>query len=208
MTDIKIYTAQELQRSQNPILSAEQMNFLLKPTPKAFRKMRPGKGGGQWEYVSGTYVKKVLNLMFGFDWSFEVKQFQINDTAKQCHVLGRLTCRGTNGREIVKEQFGRVDIKYRQGGTQPLDLGNDLKAATTDALKKCAAELGIAMDVYSGEEMRHIEVVETMEEKVSLEAERAAKWIAEAASVEALQQVPEKYRNEDYETKLKSLTNV
>jgi len=29
-----------------------------------------------------------------------------------------------------------------------VDFGNDMKAAATDALKKCASELGIASDVY------------------------------------------------------------
>ena len=178
--EIKIYTTAELQKAENPALSAGQMNFLLKPTPAQFRRKRPGKGGGEWEYVSGAYVKKVLNLMFGFAWNFEVKAFETNLIARQAIVHGRLTCNGANGVQIIKEQFGRVDLKFRKGTDIPLDLGNDLKAATTDALKKCAAELGVAMDVYSGEETRHIEVVEDESEKVSREKERALAWLKSA----------------------------
>ena len=37
-----------------------------------------------------------------------------------------------------------------------LDYGNDLKAATTDALKKCASELGIASDIYGANEFKEI----------------------------------------------------
>ena len=37
-----------------------------------------------------------------------------------------------------------------------LDYGNDLKAAATDALKKCASELGIASDIYGSEEFKEI----------------------------------------------------
>jgi hypothetical protein len=55
-------------------------------------------------------------------------------------------------------QFGRVDIKFKRGTKFPLDIGNDLKAATTDALKKCAAELGIAADIYNAREFREIEI--------------------------------------------------
>ena len=40
-----------------------------------------------------------------------------------------------------------------------MDLGNDLKAATTDALKKCASELGIASDIYAPNEFKSIYVV-------------------------------------------------
>jgi hypothetical protein len=47
--EIKIYTTAELQKAENPALSAGQMNFLLKPTPAQFRRKRPGKGGGEWE---------------------------------------------------------------------------------------------------------------------------------------------------------------
>ena len=50
-------------------------------------------------------------------------------------------------------QFGRSDIKFKNEWIdgkkiptkEPLDLGNDLKSATTDALKKCASEIGIAI---------------------------------------------------------------
>ena len=177
MSEIKIYTKDELQKSENPALSAKQMDFLLKPTPKQFIRTRPGKGGGQFEYVSGAYVKKVLNLMFGFNWSFNVVNFDANLNAKQAIVHGRLTCIGSNGEQIVKEQFGRADLKFRRGSSEPLDLGNDLKAATTDALKKCASELGVAMDVYSGEEMRHIEVVEDAPAKDDRERERVIQWL-------------------------------
>lgn len=37
-----------------------------------------------------------------------------------------------------------------------LDFGNDLKAASTDALKKCASLLGIASDVYGKSEYKDI----------------------------------------------------
>lgn len=57
---------------------------------------------------------------------------------------------------VVKEQFGRADIKFKRDSKDMVDYGNDLKAATTDALKKCAAELGIASDVYGKNEFKEI----------------------------------------------------
>ena len=52
-------------------LDLEQINFFLKRTPSKYTRKRPAKGGGQWTYVSGGYVKKVLNLAFGWDWTLK-----------------------------------------------------------------------------------------------------------------------------------------
>ena len=61
--------------------------------------------------------------------------------------------------------------------TQPLDLGNDLKAATTDALKKCASELGIASDIYAPNEFKAIHVMSDSEKS---DIEKAQRKIIEA----------------------------
>lgn len=153
-----------LSNSSDRIFNAEQLKYLLKKTPQKYIKTRPAKGGGTWTYVPGMYVKKVLNVLFGFNWSFEVVEYKFDLDIKQAFVLGKLTV-SSRGQTIVRQQFGRVDIKFKKavdtdaGRRLPLDLGNDLKAATTDALKKCAAELGIAMDVYAPEEFTEVEVI-------------------------------------------------
>ncbi len=159
-------SAKDLSKVEVNSLNTKQLNFLLSKTPSQHIYKRPAKGGGEWSYVTGTYVKKVLNLMFGWNWSFEVKEYKMDLNVGQAYVLGRLTV-NSNGCTIVKEQFGRVDIKFKTewiGGKKnatdkPLDIGNDLKAATTDALKKCASELGIASDVYAPNEFKAIEVI-------------------------------------------------
>lgn len=139
-------------------LNEKQLNVLLRKTPKKYVKQRPAKGGGQWDYVSGGYVKKCLNLMFGWDWDFEIMDEKIMIESKEVVVKGRLTCR-SNGSKIVKMQYGNKDIMFRRNSEIPLSIGNDMKAAATDALKKCASELGIAADVYNSEEFREINVV-------------------------------------------------
>lgn len=147
----------DLSLVDNNALNPAQLSILLKRTPGKFVKTRKAKGGGTWDYVTGGYIKKVLNLMFGWDWDFEVVTFDINLAAKQAIVHGKLTCR-TNGRTIIKHQFGRADVKFKKQSTETLDLGNDLKAATTDALKKCASELGIAADIYNKAEFKEMAV--------------------------------------------------
>ena len=156
-----------LNKSEKQILNKEQLNFLLGKTPETHIYTRPAKGGGQWKFVTGVYVKKVLNSIFGWDWDFEIVSFDVNMAAKQAIVHGKLTCRA-NGATVVKHQFGRADIKIRKADGSPLDLGNDLKAASTDALKKCASELGIASDVYGESEFKSITVTDEQTSNESL----------------------------------------
>lgn len=133
--------------------NADQLLRIMQKTPTKHIYKRPAKGGGEWDYVTGTYVKKVLNYVFGWNWDFEIKAH--GTEGDMIWVHGRLTVR-TGDTAIVKEQFGRADCKRKKDGSGFLDYGNDLKAASTDALKKCAAELGIASDVYGKEEFREI----------------------------------------------------
>lgn len=152
----------ELSLVEDNILNGKQLGHLLKKTPSKYVKHRPAKGGGTWSYVSGGYVKKVLNLMFGWDWDFEIVENTI--AHGEVVVKGKLTCRVGN-RTIVKMQYGNKEIICKRGTETPLSIGNDMKAAATDALKKCAAEIGIASDIYNSEEFREVRVEESDKEK-------------------------------------------
>jgi hypothetical protein len=166
--DLALVSQSDLSLVDGNILNEKQLKLIMKKTPAQFVHKRPAKGGGQWDFVTGGYVKKVLNLMFGWDWDFQVINFDMNIQAKQTIVHGQLTCR-TNGKTIIKHQFGRADIKFRKNTEIPLDLGNDLKAATTDALKKCASELGIAADIYNKADFKAIEVVPDITKEMIME---------------------------------------
>lgn len=144
---------------QKGAINEKQLLHILQRTPAKHIYRRKGKGGRDFDYITGTYAKKVLNYTFGWLWNFEIKNHIIDHEAKQCIVLGRLEIKNDKNEVIiVKEQFGRADIKYYKDGKGTVDLGNDLKAAATDALKKCASELGIASDVYGANEFKEIEV--------------------------------------------------
>ncbi len=174
--DLALVNEADLSLVETNSLNAAQLQHILKRTPEQYVKKRPAKGGGQWSYVTGGYVKKCLNLMFGWDWDFEVITEQI--LHGEVVVKGRLTCR-TAGKQIVKMQFGNKDIVFKKQTPQeiekgldriPLSIGNDLKAASTDCLKKCAAEIGIAADVYNSEDFREILVDSSVVEFEDLEA--------------------------------------
>ena len=193
---------------KNNSLNASQLALLLKKTPKQYVHTRPAKGGGTWDYVSGGYVRKVLNLMFGWDWDFEVVSEQV--VGKQVIVKGKLTCR-VNGRQIVKMQFGCKEVICRSGTETPLNLGNDFKAAATDALKKCAAELGIAADIYNKQDFKEITVNTQSNDQVNdlTEVKRITDFIADAKTPELLVTVYDSVQHyglvKIYEAKLSEL---
>ena len=110
--------------------------------------------------------------MFGWDWDFEIMDEKI--IHGEAVVKGKLTCR-TNGRTIVKMQYGNKDIMTKRGSNEPLSIGNDLKAAATDALKKCAAEIGIAADIYNKMDFNevNVHVPQSRDWKAELEAENS-----------------------------------
>ena len=186
----KQYTQADLSLANDNSLNAKQLQLLLKKTPSQYVRQRPAKGGGVWHYVSGAYVRKVLNLMFGWDWDFEVLSEMVQNN--QVIVKGKLTCR-VNGKSIVKTQFGCKDIMMRKGTNEPLNLGNDFKSATTDALKKCSAEIGIAGDIYGKDEFKEIDVIQDTlsadEVHNSKEKERVIKHIENATNLYSLIEV-------------------
>ena len=163
--DLALVNAKDLSLVEENSLSDKQLKQILKRTPSQYVKQRPAKGGGTWNYVTGGYVKKCLNIMFGWDWDFEIIDENIYLEAKEVVVKGRLTCR-SNGRTIVKMQYGNKDIIVKKADGKPLSIGNDLKAAATDALKKCAAEIGIAADIYNAEDFREVQVETTTDQKL------------------------------------------
>lgn len=146
----------------------KQVLHMLQKTPTIHVHKRKGRAGLMFEYVTGTYMKKVLNYVFGWNWDFEIVSEK--EIGKQIVVRGRLTVKDNKGNKIVKEQYGGADIKYKD--SKPMDIGNDYKAAATDALKKCASELGIASDIYGKNEFKDIgrPVEETAEKVIQTEA--------------------------------------
>lgn len=125
---------------------------LSKKFHKNLIKKRKMPGGKYADYVEGSSVIRRLNECFGHEWSFEVREKTIG--TDHIIVLGRLEYPGPNGSFYVKEQWGGSDIMRFKGSQQIVNLGNDMKAATTDSLKKCATLIGIALHLYEQDEYR------------------------------------------------------
>lgn len=125
--------------------------------------MKRHTDGFEPTYVEAHSVIQRLNDAFNGAWSFEVIDHTLAPTADPVQVVvhGRITVgyyhKSPDGnasyewRTILKEQYGSCFLKKKQG-IGYVDIGSDFKAAATDALKKCATQLGIALDLYTRDE--------------------------------------------------------
>jgi recombination DNA repair RAD52 pathway protein len=122
-------------------INSYQKGIITAKTPEEFIKEKTGRGYKKMRYVEGGYVISKLNEAFSpAGWDFEIEKDIIEPT--EVAVKGKLTIKDHKGHSVVKTQFGQA-TRYKG-----VPLGDTLKSASTDSLKKCASLLGIALDVY------------------------------------------------------------
>jgi hypothetical protein len=121
---------------------------LARPFEHTFRDLR---GGVELEYVTGEQVVSRLNETLGFmGWSFRVLEQGIHAEADECWVQAELAVT-LDGKTVTRQQFGSQKIKRSRSSGTPLDIGFDLKGAATDALKKCASQIGVGLYLWRKE---------------------------------------------------------
>lgn len=116
-------------------MSKDLIDQLNAPFAPEDLKTRPGKAGLVFTYADSRAVASRLDSVFGpLGWEFQIK---VADSAR-CVILGTLTVTmGTSA--AVKE-----DVGYPNGP----DDAEPLKSATSDALRRCAAQLGVGRSLY------------------------------------------------------------
>jgi hypothetical protein len=103
------------------------------------------RGGVAVTFISGEQVVSRLNEVLGVaGWSFRILRHEINAEADEVWALGEIVAE-IDGKLVTRQQFGSQKIKRSRSTGAPLDLGFDLKGASTDAMKKCASLLGVGL---------------------------------------------------------------
>ena len=149
----------------------EQLKKIRHSTPASMVYKRPAKGGGTWKYVKAADVILALNTTFGGFWDFsiitdEATALEMAVKTKSVVVRGRLTITNpSTGVSVTREQYGRKDVTFKKGTNEPMDFGNDMKAAASDALKKCASQFGLFNDIYRDNELVEIKIVSNEEKE-------------------------------------------
>jgi hypothetical protein len=134
--------------------------LIEKPFPREMLRTRRGPFGQDITYVEAAHYVRRLNEAFDGVWSWRVLSHDIRGSEVIVH--GILEAGGQ-----VKAAFGGSPITTSRQTGEVVSVADDLKAASTDALKKACSLLGIGLDLYlsrpeehsSGERRAHLRPV-------------------------------------------------
>jgi hypothetical protein len=131
--------------------------LLSEPFPEEMEKTLR-KGGASLTYIPISEVITRLNKLFGVDgWSSEIISCS-RDEIDPDFIVARarlIIFFEKGGMPIIKDGVGGQKIKRTKAG-EIVDLGDEMKGAVSDALKKAAQQLGIGLYLA-----RDVEAIET-----------------------------------------------
>lgn len=153
-----------------PLFNDAQMRLLVNKTPAYAIQKRVGGNGMMLSYVKHGYVTDQLNKAFGFDWDLvlepvsngQMYALQIEEIprvdgktnkplpskiVRHVAVCGYLVVRVHDGKGNVKGEIRKSGFGS-QLWLPSMEFGDALKAAKSDLLKVCAAQVGVALDLY------------------------------------------------------------
>jgi recombination DNA repair RAD52 pathway protein len=126
------------------------------------------KGGTSLTYIPVSEVITRLNKVLGVDmWSYTIESCRRDDLDPDyvvAHVRLSATFVPTDTAPqltVVKDGIGGQKIKRTKGG-DIVDLGDEMKGAVSDALKKAAQHLGVGIYLARSEEAKYLEQAEEM----------------------------------------------
>ena len=85
-----------------------------------------------------------LNDAFDGEWSFTMTKYEILKATDELIVIGQFNAGG-----IMKNHFASSRIQRSCESGEMASLADELKAAATDVLKKCATLSGVGHHIYS-----------------------------------------------------------
>ena len=152
---------------------AKLIRVLGRKTPRTAIKTRPGPGGKSFSYVPWAYVANLLNKVFGPAWSVEfigtperIKLLPIKKAGKpdvereEVMVTIRL-------KTLWGVQEATASHTYYPSNAEQL-YGDVVQSARSKALRRAAANWGVALDLYFEEDPASIEEdVELAEAKMA-----------------------------------------
>lgn len=102
-------------------------------------------------HITGEQAVSRLNEVLGAEnWDFKI--VDKGSTPVEYWVIGELTVRWPNGAVSVKHHVGNQDLA--RGQSMSSDV---LKAAATDALKKCASLIGVGLYLFDAEQRSEVQ---------------------------------------------------
>ncbi|HOX23623.1 MAG TPA: hypothetical protein PLL10_09175 [Elusimicrobiales bacterium] len=152
-------------------------------TPITEVRKRPMRGGGEANYVNTYYMTRQLSLITGFRWASEYLEDKARpnwESPIEVGVKVKVTIWDKNGTPYSHTCWGGKDVvrytkddprgNYKAGDI--ISLFDDLKAAESDAIKKCISYFGVANDIYGGKELEYF-ATDSEEPSIGSDAMRA-----------------------------------
>ena len=141
------------------------LNSLSEPFPSEVEKQLK-KGGASLTYIPVSEVITRLNKVLGVDmWSYEIVKCE-RDALDPDYIVAHVRLSATfvptdkaPNIIVTKDGIGGQKIKRTRNG-DILDLGDEMKGAVSDALKKAAQHFGVGLYLARSEESMHLEYAE------------------------------------------------
>ncbi len=124
-------------------ISEQAKSVIERPLDPKRIKSRDGGRGMTFDYIGTEHAIQLLNEAFDYAWDSRVVEHEIHDGLAT--VLVELKVWDDSGCPIIKQQFGSCNIN------RGVDIGAALKGASSDGLKKCASQMGLALELYLDE---------------------------------------------------------
>lgn len=124
-------------------ITEKAKTVIERPLDPSRIKSRSGGQGMTFDYIGTEHAIQLLNEAFDYAWDSRVVEHEIYDSIAV--ALVELKVWDTTGSPIIKQQFGSCNIN------RGVDTGAALKGAASDGLKKCASQLGVALELYLDE---------------------------------------------------------
>lgn len=169
-------TAPVLYQNGGAVIDADKLKALRSKFPAKDVYKRPGPAGMRFSYIPWAKVAQRLNAAFGENgWTFTYLHAPKVD-GDEVVVGTRLQC--------PLGVFDAYASKKRLANNKNANLGDDIQAATSQALKRAAARMGIGLELYLKEE----EIVEVPEEILQTQAAlRSVMTMHEINQVQAIE---------------------
>ena len=151
---------------------SELLQNLSEPFPREVERSMK-KGGTSLTYIPVSEVITRLNTVLGIEnWSYDVKDCS-RDALDPEWVIAHVTLTAIiDGHAVFKDGFGGQKIKRMKSG-DPVDLGDEMKGAVSDALKKAAQHLGVGLYLARSDESLQLEQEEAILESVDPAVQKA-----------------------------------
>lgn len=123
-------------------ISEKARSVIERPLDKSRVKSRQGGQGMTFDYIGTEHAIQLLNEAFDYAWDSRVVEHDIMADGSLAVALVEIKVWDETGSPVVKQQFGSCNIN------RGVDPGAALKGAASDGLKKCASQLGVALELY------------------------------------------------------------